>query len=302
LLADPGVARVVTVARRPLPGDLVATGGSRLTHVRADLRSDEARAALGGLDLLHHLGFQLWSAGGPAAMASVNREGTANVLAARPASVVLASSAAVYGAWPDNPLPIDERRRPRPNPECPYASDKLDAERRCLDAAPTVVVRLAAVLGEHADPAVRRSVNGYRLAVPAVRHVASATQFLDEHDAVDALVRAGARVADPAKRTAVGGAVCNVATRDWLDAAGIAAVTGGRVLALPRRVLITGSEAAHRLRLLPFGADRSVLICGPLALDPSRGEALLGWRPTRTSADVLAQATGRPAPGRAGRE
>ncbi|HET9690938.1 MAG TPA: NAD-dependent epimerase/dehydratase family protein [Acidimicrobiales bacterium] len=296
LLADPQTSKVVSVARRPLPAGV---GDHRLRHVCADLRSEEARAALVGVDLLFHLGAQLWGRGGPE-MAGVNVGGTTNVLAARPGAVVLASSAAVYGAWPDNPLPLDERHPPRPNPECPYASQKLQAERRCLDTAPTVVLRVGAVLGPHADAAVRRSVAGYRLAVPAVRGVAQATQFLDEQDAVEALFRAGALVADPGRRTAVRGAVCNVAPPGWLDAAGIAGVTGGRVVALPRRLLVGGSELAHRLGLLPFGADRSVLVGGPLAVDPARAAALLGWRSSRTSAEVLAQAVGRGGP--AGRE
>ena len=41
-------------------------------------------------------------------------------------ALVLASSAAVYGAWPDNPLPIDEGHEPHPNVECPYAAAQDD--------------------------------------------------------------------------------------------------------------------------------------------------------------------------------
>jgi hypothetical protein len=40
----------------------------------------------------------------------------------------------------------------------------------------------------------------------------------------------------------------------------------------------------------PFGADRAVLINGPLALSAAKAHRLLGWRATRASSDVLAAA------------
>jgi nucleoside-diphosphate-sugar epimerase len=274
----------------------------KLRHTRADLRDPEARRALEGVDVLWHLGAQLWrdraggrGAGGargvqagnavPAGVASTanvadtaNVAGTANVIAARPGHVVFASSAAVYGAWPDNPVPIAEDHEPRPNPECPYAVEKLAAEGVCADACPTAVLRISAVLGPHADPLVRRAAVGYRRVVPAVRGLPQALQFLDEDDAADALHRAGMRGAT---------GVLNLATPDWLDAPELAGVSGGRVVSLPRRLFLAVSEAAYRFRLLDFGADRAVLVCGPLALDCGRAAEVLGWRAQRGSAEVL---------------
>lgn len=277
------MATIVTVARRPL-----GVQDRRLRHVCADLRAPQARTALAGVDLCFHLGFQLWHGGGPGAMEEANVEGTANVVAAAPAALVFASSAAVYGAWPDNPLPITEDHPPRPNRECPYASHKLLAERRCLDGPPTVVLRLAAVLGPHADPVVRRAALRYRMAVPAIARVRQAVQFLSEGDAVEALLAAGRAAC--AGRT---GEVCNAGPADWLDADGIASVCGGRVLALPRRVLVAGSEVGRRAGLLPFGADRAALLNGPLALDSGRAAEVLGWTATSGSAAVLAATVGR---------
>lgn len=287
LLADPEVGSVVSVARRPLPAPTLAAHRSRLSHVQADFRSTAAREALAHVDVLFHLGFQLWmGSGGGDAMAAANRDGTANVLAARPSRVVLASSAAVYGAWPDNPLPLCEDDPARPNLECPYAAQKLAAERACQEAAPTVVLRIGAVLGEHADRWVAKALAGYRHLVPAIRGVRQASQFVDEADVADAFIRAG--------RRAMAG-VLNVATSDWLDAPALAALSGGKVVALPRAVLLGLSEAARRCRLLPFGADRAVLIDGPLALDNTRAGQELGWHPQSSSHDVLARALRRPA-------
>jgi nucleoside-diphosphate-sugar epimerase len=277
LLADPEVTRVRSVARRELPAH------PKLVHSRADLRDPAARAALDGVDVLWHLGFSLWRGGDGR---GANLAGTANVLAARPSRVVLASSAAVYGAWPDNRLPLAEDAPPRPNRQCAYAADKLECERRCLSgAAPALVLRIGAVLGPHADPRIRRAVSGYRRAVPAVRGASEALQFLDEDDVAGALLLAG-------KRNPVG--VVNVAPVDWLTAADVAGVARGRVIRVSLPLLLAASELAFRLRLLPFGADRAVLLGGPLALDAGLAHRCLGWKARLTSSEVLRRALARP--------
>jgi UDP-glucose 4-epimerase len=270
LLADPEITRVRSVARRDLPSHL------KLVHTRADLADPAARTALAGVDVLWHLGFSVWRAD-----TNKNVAATTNVLAARPSRVVFASSAAVYGAWPDNRLPLTEAEPSRPNRQCPYAADKLECERRCLSTAPAVALRIGAVLGPHADPRVRRAVMGYRQAVPAVRGTTEALQFLDEDEVADALHRAG-------KSTAVG--VINVAPAGWMDAADVAQVAGSRVVRLPLWWLLAGSELAYRLKRLPFGADRAILLRGPLALDGTRATELLGWKATQTSEEVLRRA------------
>jgi UDP-glucose 4-epimerase len=245
-------------------------------HTAADIRSPEARRALEEVDVLYHLGFSLWR--NDPAMAETNIDGGRNLLAANPTRVVLASSAAVYGAWPDNPLPLTESVTPRPNAECQYAVHKLRVEQMCADAAPTMSLRIGAVLGPHADARVRRSARGYRVAVPVIKGGHEAVQFVHEDDATDALHRAIATRAE--------GPV-NVAPGDWLDGQGIAAVSGGRVLRLPKALLIRASEALATARLTPFGADRAILLNGPLALDPSKAGEVLGWKASRTSAEVL---------------
>jgi UDP-glucose 4-epimerase len=293
LKAQPDVEVIHTVARRDLAsgaGNPAGEGrrgnGPRVIHTRADLRDPAARQALTGVDLLFHLGFQLWlGEGGEAEMAATNLAGTANVLAGGPRRVVLLSSAAVYGAWPDNPCPLPESAPPRPNRECAYAGQKLAVERMCAAAAPTFSLRVAAVLGPDADPVVRRVTQGYRRAVPAVTGVRQAVQFVHQDDVVAACLAAGRKLAGGDTASSE---LLNVAPADWLDAAGIAAVTGGRILSLPRSVLLGASCAAQQLGLTPFGPDRSVLLAGPLALDPAAAFSSLGWRASRSSAETLA--------------
>jgi UDP-glucose 4-epimerase len=271
-LEDPDVEAVRSVARRAIPSH------PKLTHTAADLRDPAVRRALAGCDVVAHLGFQLWRS--PDA-AGVNLGGTANVIAANPGRIVLASSAAVYGGWPDNPLPLSEDDVARPNRECEYAEHKLDAERKCASAAPTVSLRICAVLGPNADPLVRKASAGLRRVVPAARGRRQAVQFLHEDDAAAALHTA-------VKRSDVEG-VYNIAPADWLDEDGVAEVSGGRVVRLPFPVLLHGSEVARRLGLMDMGADRAVFLNGPLALDPARAAREFGWKARRSSAQVLGE-------------
>jgi len=315
LLSDPCVAEVRSIARRPLGGARrfsqhpghgtgLSSERARLVHVQADLTDELARRTLLGVNILYHLAAQVWRGRGPAGLGEmyrVNVAGTQNVLAAQPGAVVFASSASVYGAWPDNPLPMDEDNVARPNPECAYAQQKLLAEQLCLASrspARVVVVRLAAVLGAHADARVSRSVQGYRLAVPAVRGVVQAVQWVDENDAVAALLAAGrALTVGPrdgdVENGSLDGQVLNVASADWLSAAQMAGIAGSRVVSLPRAVLMGLSELGRQLRLVPFGADRAALIGGPLAISSEKAQRLLGWAPKWTSAQVFEAAIAR---------
>ncbi|HXW82137.1 MAG TPA: NAD-dependent epimerase/dehydratase family protein [Acidimicrobiales bacterium] len=303
LLDDPEVGEVRSVARRPLamPEGYAQVQGqsgpgvrSRLVHTTADLRGPAARDALAGVDLLYHLAAQVWQGDGAAGleeMYGTNVAGTRNVVSARAGAVVLVSSASVYGAWPDNPLPLEESHEARPNPECPYAWHKLLAERACArEASRWATVRLSAVLGPHADARVTRAVRGFRLAVPSMAGVTQAVQWLDEAEAVDGLMATGTALL---AGDAVAGEVVNLATADWLTAGDVASLAKSRVVKLPRSMLLAASELGKRYGLAPFGADRAVLIAGPLALSVTKAARVIGWRPVKTSAQVLAAAIRR---------
>jgi len=137
LSASPDVKRVLAVDIVPVP-----TSGEVETHM-LDLSArgaEEELAALGKrADGLVHLA---WDPEGSANLGMLERVLDAATLI-EPFQLVHLSSATVYGAWPDNPVPLTEDAAPRPNSELAYAVEKRAAEcsvERWAAAHPEVAV------------------------------------------------------------------------------------------------------------------------------------------------------------------
>ncbi|HEY3239928.1 MAG TPA: NAD-dependent epimerase/dehydratase family protein [Acidimicrobiia bacterium] len=232
-------------------------------------------------------------------MARVNVAGTRRVLeaagAARVRKVILGSSATVYGAWPNNPIPLNEDAPLRPNPGFPLGAHKAEAERLLAgwkeehpDAVVTVL-RMATVVGHRADHALARLL---RSRVPLVLAGASApVQFLHEEDAVEALALAVA--AD------LPGAY-NVAADGWLSRDDLRGLLGRRIQPgvspeLAKRIL--GRLWPAGLVDLPPSAIPYLLHPWVVAIDRLRAA---GWSPGHSNEDaVLACVEHRPSPPRA---
>jgi UDP-glucose 4-epimerase len=86
-------------------------------------------------DSLVHLAFVLNPMHDENTMYEIDVGGTHNVLEAASASgvehVLVTSSATAYGAFPDNPVPIDEDWPVRGVPDFEYARDKTESDRLC---------------------------------------------------------------------------------------------------------------------------------------------------------------------------
>src|SRR5207253_6488256 len=106
---------------------------------------------------------------------------------------VYASTAMVYGAWPNNPVPLTEAAPLRPNPGFTYATSRAEIERAAVewrDATPgarLAVLRPATVLADQTDRLTRllRDVlpSGAGDGIPPV-------QYLHGDDLADAIVLA----------------------------------------------------------------------------------------------------------------
>lgn len=104
-----------------------------MEYVSGDIGELDLESLLGGVDVLVHLvsAHEPWS--DEAQEGSGDAEVTRRLLAAADSAgvsrLVLMSSAMVYGAWPDNPVPLTEASALRPLPECGFAVNKAEQER-----------------------------------------------------------------------------------------------------------------------------------------------------------------------------
>jgi UDP-glucose 4-epimerase len=148
-------------------------------------------------DALVHLAYILDPIHDEALMYDVDVNGTQNVLDAASAAgvgqVLVTSSATAYGAFPDNPQPLEEHHPVRGQPNFSYARDKTESDRLCQlwahqhpDAVMTIV-RPCQVFG----PTVNNYLVRLWLSQPFQPDTGSPDiplQFVHEDDLADALV------------------------------------------------------------------------------------------------------------------
>ena len=127
LAARAGEVRVVGVDVQPLQSGL----GADLRQ--GDLRTDDVAAMLEGVDVVAHLVSAFDPRRDGLESASLDIEIVRRLLAAVSeagvSGVVLMSSTMVYGAWPNNPVPLGEDALLRPNPGFSFAAHKAEVER-----------------------------------------------------------------------------------------------------------------------------------------------------------------------------
>ena len=211
LADDPDVTRLVGIDVRE-PTRRVRG----LEFHRADVAHSELKPLLEDVDVVVHLASVVDPIPDEALMARVNVEGTRRVLDAAAAvgvrKVVRVSSAAVYGAWANNSVPLTEDSALRPNPGFSPAVQAAEVERLLAewrDDHPVVVVttlRTAPVFGPGAERLPSRLVLGH----PPLRVRGASPPVQATH--VDDLVSALALVVrDDHPGT------FNVASDGWLD-------------------------------------------------------------------------------------
>ena len=222
-----GLQRVVGLdVREP------ARGMRHFEFHRVDIASSDLTAILEGVDTIVHLAGVVDGGSDTALLAHVNLEGSRRMLAAAATvgvrRIVQTSSAAVYGAWPNNPLPITEDAPLRPNPGYLPALHDAEKERRLAQwceqhpTATATTLRMAPVVGPGAHGVFARAALG-RPPV-SVRGAARPIQVVHVDDAVSALALAVARDLDGAY---------NVAADGWVSGASLRDLVGNGPPALP---------------------------------------------------------------------
>ena len=137
--------------------------------------------------------------------------------------LILVSSAMVYGAWPNNPVPISEDVAVRPNPESAFAVHQADAERTALEWADRDPQRQVTILRPTAvaSPAATGLIGEAMLAAAPIRTRRDDPPQQFVH--LDDLATAVATVAQLDES-----GVFNVAPDGWLTAREVRELLGAR--------------------------------------------------------------------------
>jgi nucleoside-diphosphate-sugar epimerase len=198
------------------------------------------------------------------------------------AHLVLLSSATVYGAWANNPLPLTEDAPLRPNPGVALASEKCDLERCAAEwrddhPAATVAVLRPTVTVAAGDNGWLAEALARRTTLP-VAHEEPPAQFLDVADLAAAV--------DLARRARLDGPR-NVAPDGWVSGETVRALAGGSPrLHLPEWLALRLADLRWRSgigatppALLPFTVHPWVVANDRLRAD--------GWEPAATNEEAF---------------
>jgi nucleoside-diphosphate-sugar epimerase len=303
LQADPRVARIVGIARRPF--DPANCGWTKLEYRRGDVRDPEAlRDAFGHADVVVHLAFLVTGAAPAEAIRAVNVEGTLNAFHAAAVAgarrFVYSSSVAAYGFHSDNPVGMAEDWPVRPAARLFYAQEKAELERLLqaeVAARPTgpvlYLLRPSIVLGPHtvgakgllprplAPLAHRLAGRTGWLRVP-VLVPALPVQFVHEEDVGQALLRCVVAAGPPG--------AYNIAADGILTASEIARELGMLPVPLPARPAQVAARAIAALPFLPPVMQWVEAASHPAIMDTTHAKQELGWAPRFTALEALRDA------------
>jgi nucleoside-diphosphate-sugar epimerase len=276
--ADHDVVRVIGIdARDP------RFRPHKLAFHRVDVASADLKPLLEEADVVVHLAWSATPAHDMELLARVNVEATRRLLDAAGSTgvrhLVMFSSAMVYGAWPDNPLPLTEDALVRPNPGVAYAAHKAEAERLIADwkadhpGVTATILRPAAAPGANSDCWLTRLWRGLPV---RVRGAAPPVQYVHEDDLASA--------AALATRASLDG-VFNVAPDGWVPGDDAAALAAGFRLSLPERVVDLGARIGWSTGMTDIAPGALAYAAQPWVVANDRLKAA-GWVPSHSNEEA----------------
>ena len=250
-----------------------------------DIRDPVLASRLTGIDVIVHTDLDLAPDSDPRARRAHNVRGAQTVLTAAAAGgvgrVVLVTSAMVYGAHPDNPVPLPEDAPLAAEPDGSVVGDFMEIEQlavrspRSNPGMAITVVRPAALVGHGIDTLVTRHFEAPRLLV--VKGCAPRWQFCHVDDLVSAIELAAA--AEVTGAFAVG---CD----GWLDQEQVEELSGMRRIELPAGVTFATAQRLHRAGITPSPVADLHYVVYPWVVD-CRALRQAGWRPSGTNTAAL---------------
>jgi nucleoside-diphosphate-sugar epimerase len=278
LAASPDVKKVVAIDDHR--GDIAG-----VTWRVADVRDPTLAARLTGVDIVVHTDLDLAPDSDPRTRRAFNVRGAQTVLTAAAAGrvgrVVLVTSAMVYGAEPDNEVPLREDAPLGASLDSSVAGDLLEIEQlarrspRTNPGTTVTVVRPAALVGDDIDTLVTRHFEAPRLL--SVKGSAPRWQFCHIDDLVSAL-----------EFTVTGGidGVFAVGCDGWLEQDEVKELSGLRGIELPAALTLGAAQRLHRIGVTPAPATDLRYVVYPWVVDCAALRRA-GWRPAYDNKEAL---------------
>ena len=251
-----------------------------------DVRDAALERRFQGVDTVVHLAFVMDPIRDETRMRDINVNGSQNVFKCAAKAgvdhVIYTSSAVVYGAHPDNKIPLDEDAPLRANLDFSYAAHKLEVEyviREILDDHPKLalaIFRPAIVFGPHVDNAWSHS-----LELPLLFWIqghAPPLQFVHEEDVADALAFAIFEKLSGAY---------NLAAPGWLEVEEILEISGRRKFDIPEPVAFGMVERLWSLGLAEAPAGMLHYVMHPWVVAPDK-LSQAGFTPRYTNREAFA--------------
>jgi nucleoside-diphosphate-sugar epimerase len=257
----------------------------------ADVRDPALAGRLTGVDVVVHTDIDLAPDGATRERRAFNVRGAQTVLtaaaAARISRVVLVTSAMVYGARPENPVPLPETAPLAAQADNSVAGDMLEIEQLARRSPRTnpgmgvTVVRPAALAGHGIDTLVTRHFEAPRLLT--VKGCAPRWQFCHVDDLVSAL-----------EFTVVNGIEGELAvgSEGWLEQDEVERISGLKSIELPARLTFGTAQRLHRVGVTPAPAMDLRYVVYPWVVDSATLRDA-GWRPRFSNAEALSVVLGQ---------
>jgi nucleoside-diphosphate-sugar epimerase len=272
--------RVIAIDAIPDRRD-AADRSAGLVWRQADIASPHIADSLTGVDVVVHLAAadDLSAVlGRPAQERRLRAVRAAQAVSMAAAAVgarrlIVVTSAMVFGARPDNPVPLPDDAARRAEPDDGLIGDLLEVE-RVLERIPRVhpglaltVIRPAALVGPGVDSAVTRHFEAPRLLV--LRGASTRWQFCHVDDLAAAVWTALAAELD---------GWLTAGAPDSLAEAEVEQLSGMRRLEVPAGLAFSTAERLHRVGVLPTPASELAYVVHPWVVSSAALRAA-GWCP-----------------------
>lgn len=292
---DPGVDRIIGMARRPFDPD--AHGWTKTTYRQGDiLDRDAVDSFVAEADVVVHLAFIVL--GTREESQRINVAGTRNVFEAtvaaqRPRRLVYTSSVAAYGYHADTPLPITEETPARGSAEHYYSEQKAACEavlaettdgsslevfvlRPCIVAGPKATALADAMPWNSLPSALRSATMALKPPFPDP----GVPMQLIHHDDVASAIALAATTSAPA-------GVYNLAGDGAVSLSDVARALGARPVRVPAATASIASAVIARLPFLPSSTEWLHATRTSVVMDVGKAKSVLGWTPHYSATETL---------------